>query len=155
MPLRNNILFVDNALKAYEYVNVDSEITRIFFAIAQASLLNDINKEIHKYLDALERGECREVLGIDFKKLTHKSYWKKGNRLPSDMMALKRKPLSEYGINCDPIPNTYYFSTNTDIPGRRPSTFSVGTARTSKVLRSYWPVALVAFQVAYEPISFI
>lgn len=101
MPLRNNILFVDNALKAYEYVNVDSEITRIFFAIAQASLLNDINKEIHNYLDALERGECREVLGIDFKKLTHKSYWKKGNRLPSDMMALKRKPLSAYGINCE------------------------------------------------------
>lgn len=101
MPLGNNILFVDNALKAYEYVNVDSEITRIFFAIAQASLLNDINKKIHKYLDALERGECREVLGIDFKKMTHKSYWKKGNRLLSDMVTLKRKQLSEYGINCE------------------------------------------------------
>jgi hypothetical protein len=99
MSLRNNILFVDNALKAYEYVNVDSEITRIFFAITQASLLNDINKEIHKYLDALERGECREVLGIDFKKMTHKCYWKKGNRLPSDMVTLKRKKLAEYGIN--------------------------------------------------------
>ena len=41
-----------------------------------------------------------------------------------------------------------HFTTRTVIPGRSPSTRSSGTARTSKVLASYWSVSLVAFQVA-------
>ena len=41
-----------------------------------------------------------------------------------------------------------HFTTRTVIPGRSPSVCSSGTARTSKVLASYWSVSLVAFQVA-------
>ena len=40
-----------------------------------------------------------------------------------------------------------YFITN-DMPGLRPSSFSTGRALTSKVFRSYWPLAFVAFQTA-------
>ena len=45
-------------------------------------------------------------------------------------------------------------SSSTVMPGRSPSTGAVGRARTSKVLMSYCPLVLVAFQVAYEPRSF-
>lgn len=39
--------------------------------------------------------------------------------------------------------STYYLIIS-DIPGRKPSNFSVGRALTSKVFRSYCPLALVA-----------
>ena len=44
--------------------------------------------------------------------------------------------------------NYDYYLITSDIPGRKPSMASTGRALTSKVFKSYCPLALVAFQTA-------
>ena len=99
MALRENILNTNSALRAYERVTTDSELVRIQFALCQATLMAHTNKGLRKYLEEMEGGECKEVLGLDFRKMTSKDYWKIGTKLRGDMEEMKGKEIAEYGLN--------------------------------------------------------
>ena len=99
MALRENILNTNSALRAYERVTTDSELVRIQFALCQATLMAHTNKGLRKYLEEMEGGECKEVLGLDFRKMTSKDYWKIGTKLRRDMEEMKGKEIAEYGLD--------------------------------------------------------
>jgi hypothetical protein len=99
MALRENILNTNSALRAYERVTTDSELVRIQFALCQATLMAHTNKGLRKYLEEMEGGECKEVLGLDFRKMTSKDYWKIGAKLRRDMEEMKGKKIAEYGLD--------------------------------------------------------
>ena len=99
MALRENILNTNSALRAYERVTTDSELVRIQFALCQATLMAHTNKGLRKYLEEMEGGECKEVLGLDFRKMTSKDYWKIGTKLRGDMEEMKGKKIAEYGLD--------------------------------------------------------
>ena len=99
MALRENILNTNSALRAYERVTTDSELVRIQFALCQATLMAHTNKGLRKYLEEMEGGECKEVLGLDFRKMTSKDYWKIGVNLRADMEEMKGKKIAEYGLD--------------------------------------------------------
>ena len=99
MALRENILNTNSALRAYERVTTDSELVRIQFALCQATLMAHTNKGLRKYLEEMEGGECKEVLGLDFRKMTSKDYWKIGTKLRRDMEEMKGKKIAEYGLD--------------------------------------------------------
>lgn len=99
MALRENILNTNSALRAYERVTTDSELVRIQFALCQATLMAHTNKGLRKYLEEMEGGECKEVLGLDFRRMTSKDYWKIGTKLRRDMEEMKGKEIAEYGLN--------------------------------------------------------
>ena len=99
MALRENILNTNSALRAYERVTTDSELVRILFALCQATLMAHTNKGLKKYLEEMEGGECKEVLGLDFRRMTSKDYWKIGAKLRGDMEEMKGKKIAEYGLD--------------------------------------------------------
>ena len=99
MALRENILNTNSALRAYERVTTDSELVRIQFALCQATLMAHTNKGLRKYLEEMEGGECKEVLGLDFRRMTSKDYWKIGTKLRRDMEEMKGKKIAEYGLD--------------------------------------------------------
>jgi len=99
MALRENILNTNSALRAYERVTTDSELVRILFALCQATLMAHTNKGLRKYLEEMEGGECKEVLGLDFRRMTSKDYWKIGAKLRRDMEEMKGKKIAEYGLD--------------------------------------------------------
>ena len=99
MALRENILNTNSALRAYERVTTDSELVRILFALCQATLMAHTNKGLRKYLEEMEGGECKEVLGLDFRRMTSKDYWKIGAKLRGDMEEMKGKKIAEYGLD--------------------------------------------------------
>ena len=99
MALRENILNTNSALRAYERVTTDSELVRILFALCQATLMAHTNKGLRKYLEEMEGGECKEVLGLDFRKMTSKDYWKIGTKLRRDLEEMKGKEIAEYGLD--------------------------------------------------------
>jgi hypothetical protein len=47
----------------------------------------------------MEGGECKEVLGLDFRRMTSKDYWKIGAKLRRDMEEMKGKEIAEYGLD--------------------------------------------------------
>ena len=47
------------------------------------------------YLEKINKGDCEEVLALDYAKLCNKNYWLRG-RKKSDMMAFSDKPLKDY-----------------------------------------------------------
>lgn len=99
MALRENILNTNSALRAYERVTTDSELVRILFALCQATQIAHTNKGLRKYLEEMEGGECKEVLGLDFRRMTSKDYWKIGAKLRRDMEEMKGKKIAEYGLD--------------------------------------------------------
>lgn len=94
--LRKEILNFDQALTAYDHMSTDADIPHVYFALCLASWVSNINKIIREYITDLDKGECKEVLGIDFLTMTKKEYWLKSGKLKSYLIAMNGKPLRDY-----------------------------------------------------------
>lgn len=94
--LRKEILNFDEALTAYDHMSTDADIPHVYFALCLASWVLNINKIIREYITDLDKGECKEVLGIDFLTMTKKEYWLKSGKLESYLIAMNGKPLRDY-----------------------------------------------------------
>ena len=94
--LRKEILNFDKALTAYDHMSTDADIPHVYFSLCLASWVSNINKIIREYITDLDKGECHEVLGIDFHTMTKKEYWLKSGKLRSYLLAMNGKPLSDY-----------------------------------------------------------
>ena len=99
MPLRKDIQKFKVALKVFCDFSTESERLRIQSSLYLVTLVSDINKGIKAYLSDIEKGECKKVLGVDFKRLTQREHWLKDNKLRNDPLLTKNTPLKDFGIN--------------------------------------------------------
>ena len=100
MSLRRKLLAFDDGMKVYNNLETDDEDILITFAQSLYITITKIGELLPAYLDNLDRLECKEVLGIDYDKMTSVEYLMKGGKLKRDMEVLSDRTLKERGIEC-------------------------------------------------------
>ena len=93
--LRQFIVDLDESQRAYDKIVVDDPGTKCLFVASMVKWAHLANYRLLGYLEKIGKGECEEVLALDFAKLCNKNYWLRG-RKKSDMMAYSDKPLKYY-----------------------------------------------------------
>ena len=93
--LKQLIVDLDASKTAYGTISVDDSETRCFFVASLNKWAHLANYGVLDHLEKIGKGECDEVLTLNFAKLCNKDYWLSG-RMKSDMMAYSDKPLKEY-----------------------------------------------------------
>ena len=87
------IMELDESKTAYDTTEVDLPLTRCYFVASLITWADSVNKGLLDYLEKISKGECVEVLNVNFPKLSSQDYWLSG-RMKSDMMAYTDIPLS-------------------------------------------------------------
>lgn len=100
MSLRKKLLTFDEGMTVYNKLETDEEDILITFAQSLYITITKIGELLPAYLDDLDRHECKEVLGIDFDKMTSMAYLMKEGKLKRDMDTLSDRTLKERGIEC-------------------------------------------------------
>lgn len=100
MLLRQKLLTFDEGMTFYNHLETEEEDIQITFAQSLYITITKIGELLHAYLDDLNRHECKDVLGIDYDKMTSMEYLMKGGKLKRDMEALSDITLKERGIEC-------------------------------------------------------
>ena len=93
--LRQFISHLDESQKAYDMIAVDDPATKCLFVASMVKWAHLANFRLLDYLEKINKGDCEEVLALDYAKLCNKNYWLRG-RKKSDMMAFSDKPLKDY-----------------------------------------------------------
>ena len=93
--LRHFISHLDESQKAYDMIAVDDPGTKCLFVASMVKWAHLANFRLLDYLEKINKGDCEEVLALDYAKLCNKNYWLRG-RKKSDMMAFSDKPLKDY-----------------------------------------------------------
>lgn len=88
---------LDESKSAYDDIEVDDPGVRCPFVASMVKWAHLANYRLIDYLEKISRGECDEVLTLNFAKFCNKDHWLSG-RIGSDMMAYSDKPLKEYLI---------------------------------------------------------
>lgn len=78
MLLRKKLLTFDEGMTVYCNLDTDEEDILITFAQSLYITVTKIGELLRIYLDDLNKHECKEVLGIDFDKMTSLEYLMKG-----------------------------------------------------------------------------
>ena len=94
--LRDSILEFEASIMAYSTTSVSDPHTRISVLISLDYWALSIINRLATCLININKGECREVLGLDFKKLTRKDYWLK-DRIKQDMEAFRKVSMEAFG----------------------------------------------------------
>ena len=93
--LRQLIMHLDESQTAYDKIAVDDPGTKCLFVASMVKWAHLANFRLLDYLEKINKGDCDEVLALDYAKLCNKNYWLRG-RKKSDMMAFSDKPLKDY-----------------------------------------------------------
>ena len=93
--LRQLISHLDESQQAYDKIAVDDPGTKCLFVASMVKWAHLANFRLLDYLEKINKGDCEEVLALDYAKLCNKNYWLRG-RKKSDMMAFSDKPLKDY-----------------------------------------------------------
>ena len=93
--LRQLISHLDESQQAYDKIAVDDPGTKCLFVASMVKWAHLANFRLLDYLENINKGDCEEVLALDYAKLCNKNYWLRG-RKKSDMMAFSDKPLKDY-----------------------------------------------------------
>ena len=93
--LRQFIIHLDESQQAYDKIAVDDPGTKCLFVASMIKWAHLANYRVLDYLEKINKGDCDEVLALDYAKLCNKNYWLRG-RKKSDMMAYSDKPLKDY-----------------------------------------------------------
>ena len=88
---------LDESKSAYDDIEVDDPGVRCPFVASMVKWAHLANYRLIDYLEKISRGECDEVLTLNFARFCNKDHWLSG-RIGSDMMAYSDKPLKEYLI---------------------------------------------------------
>lgn len=113
MTLTRKLIALDEGLNVYSSLHKDEEIILIPFAFSLYGTARTVKDFTQTYLDELNQNECREVLGIDFNKMTSVDYWlNKCDKLKRDMEALGTVPMKEHGFTVTLIDFTPEFTTD-------------------------------------------
>ena len=76
-------------------IAVDDPGTKCLFVASMVKWAHLANFRLLDYLEKINKGDCEEVLALDYAKLCNKNYWLRGKK-KSDMMAYSDKPLKYY-----------------------------------------------------------
>lgn len=95
--LRQSIQDFEASRMAYNFISVEDPSTRCTMVEGLVRWARHLDSEIDGYLEKINKGECSEVLAMDFRKLARADYWLSG-RMKKDMTAYSEKPLAEYGM---------------------------------------------------------
>ena len=98
--LRQFIVDLDESQTAYDKIVVDDPGTKCLFVASMVKWAHLANFRLLDYLEKINKGDCDEVLALDYAKLCNKNYWLRG-RKKSDMMAYSDKPLKDYLDFCN------------------------------------------------------
>jgi hypothetical protein len=113
MTLTRKLIALDEGLNVYSSLHKDEEIILIPFSFSLYGTARTVKDFTQTYLDELNHNECREVLGIDFNKMTSVDYWlNKCDKLKRDMEALGTVPMKEHGFTVTLIDFTPEFTTD-------------------------------------------
>ena len=93
--LRQFISHLDESQKAYDMIAVDDPGTKCLFVASMVKWAHLANFRLLDYLEKINKGDCEEVLALDYAKLCNKNYWLRGKK-KGDMMAFSYKPLKDY-----------------------------------------------------------
>ena len=93
--LRQFISHLDESQKAYDMIAVDDPATKCLFVASMVKWAHLANFRLLDYLEKINKGDCEEVLALDYAKLCNKNYWLRGKK-KGDMMAFSYKPLKDY-----------------------------------------------------------
>ena len=93
--LRQFISHLDESQKAYDMIAVDDPGTKCLFVASMVKWAHLANFRLLDYLEKINKGDCDEVLALDYAKLCNKNYWLRGKK-KGDMMAFSDKPLKDY-----------------------------------------------------------
>ena len=93
--LRQFISHLDESQTAYDKIVVDDPGTKCLFVASMVKWAHLANFRLLDYLEKINKGDCDEVLALDYAKLCNKNYWLRGKK-KSDMMAYSDKPLKYY-----------------------------------------------------------
>lgn len=96
--LRERIMVVEKALSAYNELPTNVAEVRIHFALSIFHLIHNVNKDLKAYLEDLDKGECRDVIGWEWKKCIRKDRWQKCSRLADYMKFYSTSDLKDYGV---------------------------------------------------------
>lgn len=95
--LKQFIEDLDESKAAYDQIKVDDPGVRCPFVASMVKWAHLANYRLIDYLEKISKGECDEVLTLNYAKFCNKDHWLSG-RLRSDMMGCSDKPLKEYLI---------------------------------------------------------
>ena len=95
--LKQFIEYLDESKTAYDRIPVDDPGVRCPFVASMVKWAHLVNYRLIDYLEKISKGECDEVLTLNFAKFCNKDHWLSG-RIRSDMMGCSDKPLKEYLI---------------------------------------------------------
>ena len=113
MTLTRKLIALDEGLNVYSSLHKDEEIILIPFSFSLYGTVRTVKDFTQTYLDELNHNECREVLDIDFGKMTSVDYWlNKCDKLKRDMEALGTVPMKEHGFTVTLIDFTPEFTTD-------------------------------------------
>ena len=98
--LRQFIVDLDESQRAYDKIVVDDPGTKCLFVASMVKWAHLANFRLLDYLEKIKKGDCNEVLALDYAKLCNKNYWLRG-RKKSDMMTYSDKPLKDYLEFCN------------------------------------------------------
>lgn len=113
MSLTRKLTALADGLNVYSGLQKDEEIILIPFSFSLYGTARTVKDFAQTYLDELNHNECREVLDIDFGKMTSVDYWlNKCDKLKRDMEALGTVPMKEHGFTVTLIDFTPAFTTD-------------------------------------------
>jgi len=95
--LKQFVEYLDESKTAYDRIPVDDPGVRCPFVASMVKWAHLANYRLIDYLEKISKGECDEVLTLNFAKFCNKDHWLSG-RIRSDMMGCSDKPLKEYLI---------------------------------------------------------
>ena len=75
MSLTRKLTALADGLNVYSSLQKDEEIILIPFSFSLYGTARTVKDFAQTYLDELNHNECREVLDIDFSKMTSVDYW--------------------------------------------------------------------------------
>ena len=96
MSLRSRIQKIDEALSFYKSLPTGTDEAHIHYAWCLSKLVANLNDSLKSYLDDLEKGQCKEVLGIDYQKMTNKDYWLRGGSLKEPLSISGQTLLNDF-----------------------------------------------------------
>ena len=95
ISLKQLIVDLYDSKDAYANCAIGGPIAKFYFLASLTDWAQDANSRVLEHLEKINKGECTEVLTLDFAKFCNKANWL-SDRMKKDMMAFSDKPLKKH-----------------------------------------------------------
>ena len=95
ISLKQLIVDLYDSKDAYANCAIGGPIAKFYFLASLTDWAQDANSRVLEHLEKINKGECTEVLTLDFAMFCNKANWL-SDRMKKDMMAFSDKPLKKH-----------------------------------------------------------